>query len=47
MPKIGLPIRVALIGRKNSPHLNSTIYLIEKETALTRLEKAKKIISEH
>ena len=47
MPKIGLPIRVALLGRKNSPHLSSTIYLIEKESALSRLEKAKKVISEH
>ena len=47
MPKIGLPIRVALLGRRNSPHLSSTIYLIEKESALTRLEKAKKVISEH
>ena len=47
MPKIGLPIRVALLGRKNSPHLSSTIYLIAKETALSRLEKAKKVISEH
>ncbi len=47
MPKIGLPIRVALLGRKNSPHLSSTIYLIAKESALSRLEKAKKVISEH
>ena len=47
MPKIGLPIRVALLGRRNSPHLSSTIYLIEKESALSRLEKAKKVISEH
>ena len=46
MPKIGLPIRVALLGRKNSPHLSSTIYLIAKESALSRLEKAKKVISE-
>tara|TARA_B100000927_G_scaffold74234_1_gene59125 strand:- start:1400 stop:2692 length:1293 start_codon:yes stop_codon:yes gene_type:complete len=46
MPKIGLPIRVALLGRKNSPHLSSTIYLIAKEIALSRLEKAKKVISE-
>ena len=47
MPKIGLPIRVALLGRKNSPHLSSTIYLIAKESVLSRLEKAKKVISEH
>ena len=47
MPKIGLPIRVALLGRRNSPHLSSTIYLIVKESALSRLEKAKKVISEH
>ena len=47
MPKIGLPIRVALLGRKNSPHLSSTIYIIAKEIALSRLEKAKKVISEH
>ena len=47
MPKIGLPIRVALLGRKNSPHLSSTICLIAKESALSRLEKAKKVISEH
>ena len=47
MPKIGLPIRVALLGRKNSPHLSSTIYLIAKESALSRLEKAKKVISEY
>ena len=47
MPKIGLPIRVALLGRKNSPQLSSTIYLIAKESALSRLEKAKKVISEH
>ena len=47
MPKIGLPIRIALLGRKNSPHLSSTIYLIAKEIALSRLEKAKKVISEH
>ena len=47
MPKIGLPIRVALLGRRNSPPLSSTIYLIEKESALSRLEKAKKVISEY
>ena len=47
MPKIGLPIRVALLGRRNSPHPSSTIYLIAKESALSRLEKAKKVISEH
>ena len=47
MPKIGLPIRVALLGRRNSPHLSSTIYLIAKESALSRLEKAKKVISEY
>ena len=47
MRKIGLPIRVALLGRKNSPHLSLTIYLIAKEIALSRLEKAKKVISEH
>ena len=38
---------IALLGRKNSAHLSSTIYLIAKESALSRLEKAKKVISEH
>ena len=37
MPKIGLPLRVALLGRAKSPQLNSTIYLIEKEKVIERL----------
>ena len=47
MPKIGLPLRVALLGRAKSPQLNSTIYLIEKEKVIERLSKALKIITEH
>ena len=44
MPKIGLPLRVALLGRAKSPQLNSTIYLIDKEKVIERLKKAAKII---
>ena len=47
MPKIGLPLRVALLGRAKSPQLNSTIYLIEKEKVIERLIKALEIITEH
>ena len=43
MPKIGLPIRVALLGRKNSPHLSSTIYLIEKEVPFQDWKKLRKL----
>ena len=44
MPKIGLPLRVALLGRAKSPQLNSTIYLIDKEKVIERLKKAAKTI---
>ena len=47
MPKIGLPLRVALLGRAKSPQLNSTIYLIEKEKVIERLSKALEIITAH
>ena len=47
MPKIGLPLRVALLGRAKSPQLNSTIFLIEKEKVIERLSKALEIITEH
>ena len=47
MPKIGLPLRVALVGRAKSPPLSSTIYLIEKNKTIERLDKALKVISEH
>ena len=47
MPKIGLPLRVALVGRAKSPPLSSTIYLIEKNKTIERLDKALKLISEH
>ena len=47
MPKIGLPLRVALIGRAKSPQLGSTVYLINKELVIKRLEKALKILTEH
>ena len=47
MPKIGLPLRVALLGRAKSPQLNSTIYLIQKEKVIERLSKAREIITAH
>jgi glutamyl-tRNA synthetase len=47
MPKIGLPLRVALLGRAKSPQLDSTIYLIEKEKVIERLSKALVYITEH
>ena len=47
MPKIGLPLRVALLGRAKSPQLNSTIYLIQKEKVIERLNKALEIITAH
>ena len=47
MPKIGLPLRVALLGRARSPQLNSTIYLIEKEKVINRLNKSLEVIAEH
>ena len=46
MPKIGLPLRVALLGRAKSPQLNSTIYLIDKEVAIERLKNSLSAISE-
>ena len=46
MPKIGLPLRVALLGRAKSPQLNSTIYLIDKETVIKRLKNSLIAISE-
>ena len=47
MPKIGLPLRVALLGRAKSPPLSSTMYLIDKNIMIKRLDKALKLISEH
>lgn len=47
MPKIGLPLRVALLGRAKSPQLNSTIYLIDKEVVIKRLKKSLGIIAEY
>ena len=47
MPKIGLPLRVALLGRARSPQLNSTIFLIEKEKVINRLNKSLEVIAEH
>ena len=47
MPKIGLPLRVALLGRAKSPQLNSTIYLIEKEKVISRLNKSLEVIAAH
>ena len=47
MPKIGLPLRVALLGRAKSPPLSSTMYLIDKNVMIKRLDKALKLISEH
>ena len=46
MPKIGLPLRVALLGRAKSPQLNSTIYLIDKEVVIERLKNSLSVISE-
>ena len=46
MPKIGLPLRVALLGRAKSPQLNSTIYLIDKEVVMERLKNSLSVISE-
>ena len=47
MPKIGLPLRVALLGRAKSPNLDATLYLFKKELVIERLQKALKAISEH
>ncbi len=46
MPKIGLPLRVALLGRAKSPQLNSTIYLIDKEVVIERLKNSLGVIAE-
>ena len=46
MPKIGLPLRVALLGRAKSPQLNSTIYLIDKKIVIKRLKNSLIAISE-
>ena len=46
MPKIGLPLRVALLGRAKSPQLNATIYLIDKQVAIQRLKNSLSAISE-
>ena len=47
MPKIGLPLRVALLGRAKSPQLNSTIYLIDKEVVIERLKNSLGVIAEY
>ena len=47
MPKIGLPLRVALLGRAKSPQLNSTIYLIDKAKVIERLNRSLEVIAEH
>ena len=39
MPKLGLPLRVALLGRTKSPPLNVTIYLLGKEKCIGLLKK--------
>ena len=45
MPKIGLPLRVALLGKAKSPPLNSTLYLLTKEKVIERLNSAINAIS--
>ncbi len=47
MPKIGMPMRAALLGRTKSPPLDATIYLLKKEQVLERIAQTlKKITSE-
>ena len=48
MPKIGMPMRAALLGRTKSPPLDATIYLFDQEEVLERISLTlEKITSQH
>jgi glutamyl-tRNA synthetase len=42
--KIGMPLRVALMGHGQSPAINQTLWLVGKERSLARIEKALEFI---
>ncbi|MCB1850966.1 MAG: glutamate--tRNA ligase [Gammaproteobacteria bacterium] len=45
MGKVAQPLRVAVVGRAASPGIDETLYLVGKETALRRIDKALDYIS--
>ena len=48
MPKIGMPMRAALLGRTKSPPLDATIYLFDQEEVLERISLTlEKVTSQH
>jgi glutamyl-tRNA synthetase len=44
--KIGMPLRVALMGHGQSPAINQTLWLVGKERSLARIDKALAFIRE-
>ncbi len=47
MPKLALPVRVAVTGNTASPSLDATLWLIGKERVLARIQRACEFISAH
>ena len=43
--KIGMPLRVALMGHGQSPAINQTLWLVGRERALARIERAREYIA--
>jgi len=38
--KIGMPLRVALVGHGQSPSINQTLWLLGKSKSLARIQRA-------
>ncbi len=38
MPKLAVPLRVAVTGRKHTPSINTVLALLGKETVISRLQ---------
>ncbi len=47
MGKVGMPLRIAMTGGQPSPSIDTIIYLLGKERAMRRIEKALDFIASH
>jgi glutamyl-tRNA synthetase len=45
MGKVAQPLRVALVGRAASPGIDETLYLVGKDAALKRIDRALEFIA--
>ena len=45
MPKFAKPLRIVLTGSLSSPSIDSTVYLLGKESCIKRINSAKTLIS--